>query len=297
MSKSHPLPSLNWLRAFEAAGRAGSFKLAAAELNVSPSTISHQVRDLEALLGMPLFSRGAHGIELTREGRSYLAPLTSGFELIRSAAPTFPAVAARFRIGAFPFLANEILTPNLAGLRDLLPESTIKLHTRTELATLLHVNPEERLEVVVRYGKPDGRYPGFISDKLFDVSIVPIVCATGDTIRSVDELLAQPLIRVLGPFAGWERWLAAFSPEIRMPAFSIETDSFHAAALSVERGEGVCLGIMPYMKPWLEDGRVHALTEFSLPINEQAAVAVYAPHNQAHPSISIFTRWLRELLA
>jgi DNA-binding transcriptional LysR family regulator len=103
------LPPLSWLRSFEAAGRLLSFKQAASELCVSPSTISHQIRDLEDYLGTPLFVRGKQ-LRLTEEGRSYLSPVESGFELLRSAEIKIPT-DSRFNIGAFPFLANEILTP------------------------------------------------------------------------------------------------------------------------------------------------------------------------------------------
>lgn len=291
------LPPLAWLRAFEAAGRTGSFKEAAAELSVSPSTISHQVRDLESLLGVPLFSRGHRVIELTEEGRNYLAPLLAGFELIRSASPSPSKSEKVFHIGAFPFLANEILTPGMPTLRKALRGHHIRLHTRTELQALMHKDPAQRLDVIVRYGGQDGRFPGFLSDKLFDIIMMPIVGPATPPVESVEQLLARPLIRVLGPFEGWQRWLEIFRPGQTAQRFSIETDSYHSAALAVARGEGVCMGILPYLSPWIEAGRVRALAQFSMPIQEQAAFVVYAPHNRTNAGIQAFADWLRNALA
>lgn len=285
------------MRAFEAAGRTGSFKEAARELSVSPSTISHQVRDLESFLGVPLFSRGHRRIELTVEGRQYLSSLRAGFDLIRSATTATSQREKLLRIGAFPFLANEIITPGLTSLRAALPEHHVRLHTRIELDALLHVDPSRRLDLVVRYGKPDGRFPGLLSEKLFNVSVLPIVGPATRPIDTVDELLAQPLIRVLGPFEGWQRWLEVFMPGQTLPAFSIETDSFHAAALAVARGEGICIGILPYLSPWLKAGRVRGLTQFSMPVEEEAAFVVHAPHNRTNAAIPVFADWLREFLA
>jgi len=74
------LPSLNGLRAFEAAARHMSFTRAAAELNVTQTAISHQIRRLEEQLGLTLFIRRNRTLELTREARDYLPSIRSAFE-------------------------------------------------------------------------------------------------------------------------------------------------------------------------------------------------------------------------
>ena len=79
------LPSLNGLRAFETASRHMSFTRAAAELNVTQTAISHQIRRLEEQLGIKLFLRRSRGLELTREARDYLPAVRSAFEDLRRA--------------------------------------------------------------------------------------------------------------------------------------------------------------------------------------------------------------------
>src|SRR5262249_11248620 len=106
-------PPLTWLRAFESAARLGSLKDAAAELSVSPSTISHHVRDLEARLGVPLFAKQGRGLTLTEEGERYFSTLRPAFELLRTSTAQESEAPRRLRIGCFPFLANEVIVPRL----------------------------------------------------------------------------------------------------------------------------------------------------------------------------------------
>ena len=284
---------LSWLQAFEAAGRLGSFKAAAEELSVSPSNVSHQIRDLEAHLGVLLFSRSSRNVALTEEGRRYLPELTAGFQSIGNASPFGSHSAKRLHIGAFPFLANEILTPQLATLKADLPDWEIRLFTHNELAALNHTDPQQRLDVVVCYGS--GRFPGLSHSRLAGVGLVPVV-GPDLSVAGVAELLEQPLIRVLGPFQGWERWLERFAAAGALPEFQLETDSFHAAMLAVERNEGACLAVTPYINAWLRAGRVKALPQWALPIDDYAAYAVFAPFQYANPAIHRFSEWLAERL-
>jgi hypothetical protein len=80
-----PLPSLNALRACEAAGRLGSFTKAAEELNVSHSAISRHVRGLEKRLNVHLFRTRKTGVALTEQGPAYLSEITPAFDRIADA--------------------------------------------------------------------------------------------------------------------------------------------------------------------------------------------------------------------
>lgn len=287
-------PPLTWLRAFEAAGRLGSFKAAAAALNVSPSTVSHQIRDLEIMLGLPLFSRGGRSIELTEEGRRYLAPLTTAFALIGSAFEAVPNSREHFRIGAFPFLTNEVLLPNMAALKQALGCSRLSFRSETGFAPLLHTNPGERLDVVVRYasGAPPA---GLLSLDLFDIALVPVQAVGKPPIPDTETLLTQPTIKVLGPFDAWRAWTEQHDVDRRPARIVMETDNYHAATLAAERGDGMCLGVMPFLQPWVDSGRIEALDQFRCTIPFKACL-VYAPHNQDNPVIPRLRDWFVEQL-
>ena len=85
MARPYDLSSINALICFEAAGRNMSFKDAAAELNVTPAAVSHQIKALEADIGSALFIRRNRGVELTEKGAFLLVALQRGFETISDA--------------------------------------------------------------------------------------------------------------------------------------------------------------------------------------------------------------------
>src|SRR6202047_1436101 len=101
------LPSLNGLRAFEAAGRHGSFTAAAQELNVTQAAVSRMVRLLEVRLGFPLFRRHANALELTVQGQAFLSGLTDSFDSIARLAEQVAAMRSGpvLTVGVGPTLA------------------------------------------------------------------------------------------------------------------------------------------------------------------------------------------------
>jgi LysR family glycine cleavage system transcriptional activator len=287
--KPGTIPPLTWLRAFEAAGRLGSFKAAATALNVSPSTVSHQIRDLEIMLEVPLFNRGGRSIELTEEGVHYLAPLTAAFALIGSAFESASDSREHFRIGAFPFLTNEVLLPSMDALKRALGCSRLSFRSETGVAPLLHTNPAERLDVVIRY--TSGAAPaGLLSLDLFDIGLVPVQAVGRPPVRDIEALLTQPTIKVLGPFDAWGAWAEHHHLDHRPTRIVMETDNYHAATLAAARGDGMCLGVMPFMQPWVAAGRIEALNQFRCTIPFKASL-VYAPHNQDNPAIPRLRDW------
>src|SRR3712207_5777938 len=77
-----PMP-LSFLRAFEAAGRTGSFRAAAVELNLTPSAVSHAIRKLEQSLGIPLFERDTRNVRLSYEGEALMRHVSRAFDELR----------------------------------------------------------------------------------------------------------------------------------------------------------------------------------------------------------------------
>src|SRR5262245_58756396 len=286
-------PPLTWLRAFEAAARLGSLKDAADELSVAPSTISHHVRDLEGRLGVPLFTRTGRGVALSEEGAQYFRTLRQAFELLRTS-PFHSVESRRLRVGCFPFLANEVLVPRLGELKRALSDVDITIRTETHLEALLDPVRASRLDVLIRYGT--GRFPGFLSLKLGDVDLVPIAAPDAQTIEKAEDVLSRPIVRVLGPFDGWQVWAAAHKLDGHPKNIAFETDSYHAAALAVERGVGICLGVLPFMRRWLSAQRVKVLAPLATRV-DQGAYLVYAMHNARNREIPLLCEWLRSTLA
>lgn len=121
-----PLPSLNALRAFEAMARTGSATLAGAELNVTHSAISRQVKALEEQLGQPLFQGPRHALRLTPAGQALLPALTTGFDQMAHAVSRLRAEAQDLYVAVNASLSVKWLIPRLASFNRLHPD--IHLH-------------------------------------------------------------------------------------------------------------------------------------------------------------------------
>ena len=113
------LPSLNALRAFEAAARHLSFTKAAEELHVTQAAISHQVKTLEEQLGRPLFRRLNRRLLLTDAGQTYVSGLTAAFDGIAEATEqvTTAQNGGSLRISTLPSMAARWLLPRLSRFR------------------------------------------------------------------------------------------------------------------------------------------------------------------------------------
>ena len=264
------------------------------ELHVSPSTVSHQIRDLEAHLGVLLFNRKAKPMELTSEGRQLLPALSSGFGSINSAFETDRSAESEFRLGCMPFLTNEVLLPNIGDLKDSVGGAHLSFRSETSLDALIDPNPLNRLDAVIRYTNgPPG--PGFMALELFDIELVPIQAMNKPVITEPEHLLQAPMIRVHGPFDAWREWAVqnGLEQDSHYPPKNIvlETDNYHAATLAARRGDGLCLGVLPFVWPWLAAGEIQVLDAFRCQIPYKASL-VFAAHNESNPTLESLREWL-----
>src|SRR5471030_1538007 len=164
------LPSLNGLRAFEAAARLLSFTLAAAELNVTQTAISHQIRRLEDQLGIKLFVRRNRALALTQEAQDYLPSVRSAFEDLRRATERLLRTerGGRLTVSTTASLATKWLVSRVAAFQDANPGMEVRITTSTHLVDFRR----EEVDIAVRYGR--GNWPGLrahwlMADRLFPV--------------------------------------------------------------------------------------------------------------------------------
>jgi DNA-binding transcriptional LysR family regulator len=149
------LPKLNAVRAFEAAGRRGSFTGAANELNVSHAAISRHVRGLEKQLGVQLFEVVARGVRLTETGRQYLQDISPALEQIAIASEALQSrIAGEISISCEPTFAAKWLMPHLGEFSKAFPNTKLKLDATAALADVQNLE----VDVAIRYcsvGPPD----------------------------------------------------------------------------------------------------------------------------------------------
>lgn len=190
---TYRLPSLNTLRAFEAAARHLSFKTAANEIGVTAGAVSQQVRKLEQSLGVDLFRRLPHGLLLTTQGETYLPKITRVFEDLTDATEEIaPDMNGRkFTVGICPKAAK--LLPDQWPLND----SLLKPHVRNTIETsdVEHVRTDAVDCLIRTNGGPYGRLEVFRVPKTANAGEhkerFHFICKTGLAhCRQTEEILA-----------------------------------------------------------------------------------------------------------
>ncbi|GLK79315.1 LysR substrate-binding domain-containing protein [Methylopila turkensis] len=144
------LPPLGSLRAFEAAARRLSFKNAAAELGVTPTAVSHQIRQLEDGLGVALFERGPRKVALTPKGEALLPPLRRAFDAMADAVEDARRKPSRrvATLSATVAFTAKLLVPKAARFRDLNPDWDLRLHAADSVVDLAG----GEADAAIRYG-------------------------------------------------------------------------------------------------------------------------------------------------
>ena len=199
------LPPLNALRAFEAAGRLGSFTRAAEELNVSHSAISRHVRGLERRLNVHLFRPKQSGVVLTEQGRSYLAEVSPALDRISEATEALTlAPEGTVTLTTETTVAQKWLIPRLSRLKDRHPEIDLRLSVTTDI---MDVEAHD-FDMGLRYLRDD---PGEGAEMLF-TSAVRAFAAPGFARRTdgsvdLEALATGPLIEE-ATFRLWPDWFA-----------------------------------------------------------------------------------------
>src|SRR5215470_3340986 len=132
------LPPLNALRCFDVAARHLSFTKAAAELNVTHSAVSHQIKALEEWLGSPLFRRVNRGLVLTDAGQAYLKPVRDSFERLGEATRRLKVRerSGPLTLSVMPSFAAKWLVPRLGRFRRRHPDIDVRISATSELVDL-----------------------------------------------------------------------------------------------------------------------------------------------------------------
>jgi LysR family glycine cleavage system transcriptional activator len=287
------LPSLNALRAFEAAARNNSFTRAAEELFVTHAAISRHMRDLEEWLGVALFNRTGRGVTLTEAGARYARELTPLFD--RFAAATRDVVAAgtikSLKVSVEPSIASRWLVPRLGRFNDLHPDIE------------LTVDPEDRLidfhtdaaDLGIRYGP--GNWSNVEAIKLSSVEVFP-VCApklvAGRAELTPLDLRDYSLLHEQRK-EWWNDWLAAAKVD-GVEGWRGATFQNHLAIEAAESGQGFALGDQILCTESILDGWL--VRPFNIDIREAFSYyIVRAKGTKETPPAQAFREWLMSEIA
>jgi LysR family glycine cleavage system transcriptional activator len=283
------LPPLNALKAFEAAARSESFTRAAQELNVTQGAVSHQVKALEATLGIKLFNRERQRLVMTEAGRDYLAVVRDALDRIAVGTERLMLRQSSgvLTISTSPDFAAKWLVNRLGRFAESRPEIDLRVS-----ATAHQVDfAREDVDVAVRHG--DGKWPGLdavrlCSERLFPVCS-PKLVAGRNRITTASDLLKLPLLR-LDDWKTWNRWFAAagvIDPVAHGPVLNRASMLIDAAV----DGQGVALARTALAAWDLINGRLVRPIDVSLKISNTYWV-VCPKAASSVPKIATFRNWL-----
>jgi len=287
------LPSLNGLRAFEAAARHLSFTRAAAELNVTQTAISHQIRRLEEQLGIRLFLRRNRALALTREAEGYVPAVRAAFEDLCQATDRLRRGErdGLLTVSATPSLAAKWLVQRVAAFQDAHPGIEIRISASTHLVDFQR---ESEIDLAVRYGR--GSWPGLRADWLMAEEFFP-VCSP--SLLAGDKPLGRPadlaqhtLLHATASREDWQLWLTAagLPPALALKRGLSFDQSFMAIQAAVE-GLGIALGRTRFVEADIAAGRL--VMPFNVVLPADAGFYIVAPEATADaPKIALFRDWL-----
>jgi len=290
------LPSLNGLKAFEAAARQRSFTRAAAELGVTQTAVSHQIKRLEEQLGRPLFVWRNRTLGLTETGTAYLPAVRAAFDQLREATERLRHADEKgvLTVSTLASFAVKWLVPRLGRFQAENPEIDVRISTSLALVDFAR----DAVDVAIRYGR--GRWPGVQSSYLVKEDCVPVcspaLLAGEPPLREARDLTRHTLLRVTGDEELWRMWLTAAGVPGVEPSRGPMFDDDLAALEAAIRGLGVALMGAPIAEGDLASG--HLVAPFPLALPDDAAYYIVAPaRNAERPKVKRFHDWLLAAVA
>jgi len=283
-------PPLTNLQAFETVARRRSFALAAAELHLTASAISHQVARLEAHLGVRLFERSAHGVRLSAAGETYLSRIGGALSAIAAASDDLrQGVANSLYVHSTPSFASLWLVPRLRAFAQANPGIALNLsaaHTHSDFAL-------GQADVDIRYGVP--QWPDLVIEPLFEERIVPLASPAfirEHRLKRPEQLPALTLIQSNVGVVQWADWFAEFSSQRSPERFTLRFDRAMMSLDAAAEGLGVALESTTIGARHLADGRLKPIFGLERALRVKAHFAVYPARHAKRPAVEAFLAWL-----
>ncbi len=292
--------SLANLRGFEASARLLSFTLAAEELHLTQSSISRQIRSLEAQVGKPLFRRRIRHLELTAAGQRLYRVVHASLADIDRTVSDLRGTRQRKRITltTFASFASLMLVPRLADFAEQYPDIDIRIDAADEVRDL----EADGIDVAIRFC-PDSRAPREairLLDEQLTPALSPVLLARAGPFRRPRDVTRTTLLVQdhAGPYDEFQSWHAWFAHHgLPMPA-DVPTISFNFTYQAVEaavRGQGVMLAPVVYIRDHV--ARNELVCPFEARMSSPHGYYLVTNRMSANlPHVAAFTRWLVEML-
>lgn len=289
------LPSMNALRAFEAAARLGSVSRAAAELSLTRSAISHQLRFLERELRAKLVKRDGRGIALTPAGRRYARQIQRAFALLREPAAVADATSltGTLRVGCVSGFCTYWLCRHIDDFHRLHPDVQLEIVRPAHLADVTGGGAQ----IYLVFG--NGDWPERWVEPVASLDFFP-VCSPGlinkaGSLGSPEDLARCTLLHLIDP-TDWGRWLAAARTRGVDPDSGIFFSDIHFVISAAMAGQGVAIGDALICGQALRQGQL--IRPFAVNVSGTGSYYVVAEHDVVdQPAVAAFRAWLVDKLS
>jgi LysR family glycine cleavage system transcriptional activator len=284
------LPPLNALRAFESAARHLSFTLAAEELHVTQSAVSHQLRTLEGWLGFALFERKGQRLLLTHAGRRYSASLSAAFASMIHATQDLITTGSHqiLNLRGYGMFFSQWLIPRLAGFHEMHPDIKVRLTTHVEAVDFQRDDAD--MGIVYGTGPWDGlRSDLVVGDVLVALAAPRLLSGLGPE-PALDAVLALPMLHSRRR-AQWDDWLAATGTARQLSERDMYFEDVSILYQCALQGLGVALLQARYVEKDLTEGRLQKVHPFAL--ERAGGYYLVGPEETAEvDKVARFRRWL-----
>jgi DNA-binding transcriptional LysR family regulator len=288
-------PPLSCLLAFEAAARRASFAAAAAELNLTPSAVSHQIAKLEELLDVRMFDRGARNIALTDAGREYMSRVSLALDAIGAATDNArKGVRNALNIHSSPSFASLWLMPRLADFA--------RRHEGVALSLSASATHSDfaagQIDIDIRYGVP--HWPHLHVQPIFEERIQPLASPAfmaRHRIERPEDLLQLPLIQSVVNVVQWVDWFRSRRVQFAPGQYAYSFDRSSMALDAAVQGLGIACDSSTIAAGHLRDGRLRKVFDERWCLKVQAHFLVCPPRHLQRSEVVDFIEWIRESAA
>jgi LysR family glycine cleavage system transcriptional activator len=284
------LPPLVNLQAFEAVARRRSFALAAVELHLTASAISHQVARLESQVGVRLFERSAHGVRLSAAGERYLGRVGGALSAIASASDDLrQGMSNSLYVHATPSFASLWLLPRLRAFAHANPDISLNLsaaHTHSDFGL-------GQADIDIRYGVP--QWLDLVIEPLFEERILPLASPAfirEHHLKRAEQLLDVPLIQSNVSVVQWSDWFGAMTNQRAPERFTLRFDRAMMSLDAAAQGLGVALESHTIAGRHLAEARLRPVFGLDKAVRVKAHFAVYPARHAKRAPVEAFLSWL-----
>lgn len=284
------LPPVTTLQAFEAVARRRSFALAAAELHLTASAVSHQIARLESHLGVRLFERSAHGVRISVAGETYLSRVGGALAAIGTATEDLrQGVSNSLYVHSAPSIASLWLMSRLHAFAQAYPDISLNLsaaHTPSDFGL-------GQADIDLRYGVPN--WPDLVVEPLFEERIVPLASPAfiqAHRLKRPEHLLGVKLIQSNVSVIQWSDWFAAFTDKRAPERFAVRFDRAQMSIDAATQGLGVALESSTIAARHIAERKLRPVFGLDKAIKVKAHFAVYPARHAKRPPVEAFLSWL-----